>query len=418
MSVSLFIQHTHYVITLESETLRKTSAYEAVRSEINRRLSPLSGGVDWEQVRTQCEHLAKGLGVDLLMAGYWSIANLKTQGLDGFANGLELLNAIVSMLSSCDVKTECGRKDILTWVNARAVEELKALKPGMNHLRALYRCERYCEQLHRMMAQLQPSYSVNYENIGFALFEHIDRLEAALYTEKDVSTPLSHDVMPLPVQSTRTPWLKRGLIGGALVVLALCGVVAYQWQYFHFERVVDVARLAQQDRSEVWQPSVVKHDVVAQLTQTIAEDLNRDVGDNISHAQQALVTLERLYPEEAQPVSDMFHHTQHSSLARVDEMVERFSHVRTQVANMAKQYKGRAGYSSLATMETYAVSLSPVYGRIEYIERLLRQGQQADAEQEFDILTERLKDLHWKLDALQQQVVKPSFTEQKVATAG
>ncbi|MDF4896941.1 hypothetical protein P3584_24645, partial [Vibrio parahaemolyticus] len=76
-----------------------------------------------------------------------------------------------------------------------------------------------------------------------------------------------------------------------------------------------------------------------------------------------------------------------------------------------------AGYSSLATMETYAVSLSPVYGRIEYIERLLRQGQQADAEQEFDILTERLKDLHWKLDAL-QQVVKPPRTEQKVATAG
>lgn len=193
--------------------------------------------------------------------------------------------------------------------------------------------------------------------------------------------------------------------------------MAYQWQYFHFERVVDVARLAQQDRSEVWQPSVVKHDVVAQLTQTIAEDLNRGVGDNISHAQQALVTLERLYPEEAQPVSDMFHHTQHSSLARADEMVERFSHVRTQVANMAKQYKGTAGYSSLATMETYAVSLSPVYGRIEYIERLLRQGQQADAEQEFDILTERLKDLHWKLDAL-QQVVKPPRTEQKVATAG
>ncbi len=418
MSVSLFIQHTHYVITLESETLRKTSAYEAVRSEINRRLNPLSGGVDWEQVRTQCEHLAKGPGVDLLMAGYWSIASLKTQGLDGFANGLELLNAIVSMLSSGDVKTESGRKDILTWVNARAVEELKALKPGMNHLRALYRCERYCEQLHRMIAQLQPSHSVQYESIGFALFEHIDRLEAALYTVKGASAPCSPDTMPSAVQSKPKSWFKRGLLGGALVVLALCGVVAYQWQYFHFERVVDVARLAQQDRSEVWQPSVVKHDVVAQLTQTIAEELSKRVGENISHAQQALVTLERLYPEEAQSVSDRFHHTQQSSLARVDEMVERFSHVRTQVANMAKQYKGSAGYSSLAAMETYAVSLSPVYGRIEYIERLLRQGQQDDAKQELDILTERLKDLRWKLEALQQQVAKPLSAEQKVATVG
>ncbi|WP_219079218.1 type VI secretion system ImpA family N-terminal domain-containing protein [Vibrio parahaemolyticus] len=90
--------NTYYIITLDSPALRAYPAYEAVREEINRRLSPLSGGVDWAQIKTHCEWLAKGPGIDLLMAGYWTIASLKTQGLPGLANGVELINAIVSML--------------------------------------------------------------------------------------------------------------------------------------------------------------------------------------------------------------------------------------------------------------------------------------------------------------------------------
>ncbi len=405
MSVSLFIQNTYYVINLDSPSLRAYPAYQSVRDEINRRMSPLSGGTDWQQVNHHCEWLAKGPGVDLLMASYWAVANLKTQGLEALANGLELLNAIVSMLpQASDNKVSSGRKDSLDWVNARAVQELKALRPDISLLRALYRCERYCDQLHRMIALKQPQHAVNFEGIGFALFEHIDRLEAQLYTTKTESEQQA----VLPQLPLRRSWLRWGMTGTLLVLIAVSGVLAYQWQhrwqYFHVERVLDVAALKQQQNIDVWQSPVIKDDVVGMLTQSVHYKLGMGLGNKAQWIAQDLDVMEHLYPEDAAPLRKMVHWQQQSAINDVDEMVARFTDIRTRVANVVAQHQGQRDYPALHSLEKYAVSLSPVYGRVEYIERLLKEGKVDEAQQEFTILTRRLDDLGWKWTTLEQQM--------------
>lgn len=413
MSVSLFIQNTYYVINLDSPSLRAYPAYQSVRDEINRRMSPLSGGTDWQQVNHHCEWLAKGPGVDLLMASYWAVANLKTQGLEAFANGLELLNAIVSMLpQATDNKVSSGRKDSLDWVNARAVQELKALRPDISLLRALYRCERYCDQLHRMIALKQPQHAVNFEGIGFALFEHIDRLEAQLYTTK--IEPMPPVVVPQDTSQPpqRRSWLRWGMAGALLVFIAVSGVLVYQWQhrwsYFHVERVIDVEALKQQSNIEAWQSPVIKDDVVGMLTQSVHNKLAMGLGNKAQWLEQDLEAMEHLYPEDAVPLRQLVDSQQQSAIDGVDGMVTRFTDIRTRVANVVAQHQGQRDYPALHSLEKYAVSLSPVYGRVEYIERLLEDGKMDEAQQEFAILTQRLDDLGWKWGALEQQLTTQS----------
>ncbi|MCQ9087106.1 type VI secretion system ImpA family N-terminal domain-containing protein [Vibrio alginolyticus] len=413
MSVSLFIQNTYYVINLDSPSLRAYPAYQCVRDEINRRMSPLSGGTDWQQVNHHCEWLAKGPGVDLLMASYWAVANLKTQGLEAFANGLELLNAIVSMLpQATDNRISSGRKDSLDWVNARAVQELKALRPDISLLRALYRCERYCDQLHRMIALKQPQHAVNFEGVGFALFEHIDRLEAQLYTTKTEPAPQVAVPQNTPQPPKRRSWFRWGMTGTLLVLTAVSGILAYQWQhhwsYFHVERVIDVAALKQQSNIEAWQSPVIKNDVMGMLTQSVHNKLAMGLGNKAQWLEQDLEAMEHLYPEDAAPLRQLIDSQQQSAIDGVDGMVTRFTDIRTRVANVVAQHQGQRDYPALHSLEKYAVSLSPVYGRVEYIERLLEDGKMDEAQQEFAILTQRLDDLGWKWGALEQQLTTQS----------
>lgn len=402
MSVSLFIQNTYYMITLDSSVLRGYPAYEAVREEINRRLSPLSGGVDWQQVKTHCEWLAKGPGIDLLMAGYWTIASLKTQGLSGLANGVELMNAIVSMLPEGDAKTACGRKDILEWVNARAVEEVKALKPDMESLRALYRCERYCEQLHRMMDRKQPSFPVNFESIGFALFEHIDRLETQHYTASP--TTVSETTQPIAVKNTRSSsWRRWGVrLGGIFIIVAMIGAYQWQhyWQYFQFERVIDVAKLTNSNHVGMWQQPFIKDEILETLRTLTQTQFVTDVKKPSSRVEQSLVRASVFYPEEVKALRQQMSDARDLAVKHVDERVSRFRDIRTDVANMASQYKGTKAYRPLHSLENYVIGLSPVYGRVGYIERLLKEGKASQAREEFAVLTQRLDDLNWKLGAL------------------
>ncbi|AYO02915.1 type VI secretion system ImpA family N-terminal domain-containing protein [Vibrio parahaemolyticus] len=403
MSVSLFIQNTYYIITLDSPALRAYPAYEAVREEINRRLSPLSGGVDWAQIKTHCEWLAKGPGIDLLMAGYWTIASLKTQGLPGLANGVELINAIVSMLPEGDTKTASGRKDILEWVNARAVEEVKALKPDMESLRALYRCERYCEQLHRMTERKQPSLPVNFESIGFALFEHIDRLETQRYTAS--STMVLPEAAPhATVKNVRSSSWRRWAVrlGGIFIIAAMMGTYQWQhyWQYFQFERVIDVAKLSNSNHVGMWQQPFIKNEVLETLRALTQTQFATDVKKPSSRVEQSLVRASVFYPEEVKALRQQMSDVRDSAIKHVDERVSRFREIRTDVANMASQYKGTKAYRPLHSIENYVIGLSPVYGRVGYIERLLKEGKASQAREEFAVLTQRLDDLNWKLGAL------------------
>lgn len=135
MSNVIFIDNVCYRLTNDSEEIRGLEPYAKVREEINRRFNPIAGGTDWAVVKEYCEQLACNQGMDFLICGYYAVACLKTQGLAGYATGMELMSASLANQGECDVKSAKVRKEILDWVNARVVQELKALKPTYESLR-------------------------------------------------------------------------------------------------------------------------------------------------------------------------------------------------------------------------------------------------------------------------------------------
>lgn len=83
-------------MTAAPAQLREDNRYQQMRSEINRRQSPFSGGTDWEKVYDLAATLAMTDGVDLLAASYFSVAAAKTRGIAGLASGLELLLTVLA----------------------------------------------------------------------------------------------------------------------------------------------------------------------------------------------------------------------------------------------------------------------------------------------------------------------------------
>ena len=55
------------------------------------------------------------------------------------------------------------RKEVLDWVNARVVRELKNLRPNYESLRDLYCGERFCERMLSIFELQQPEYVVHFD---------------------------------------------------------------------------------------------------------------------------------------------------------------------------------------------------------------------------------------------------------------
>jgi type VI secretion system protein VasL len=56
------------------------------------------------------------------------------------------------------------------------------------------------------------------------------------------------------------------------------------------------------------------------------------------------------------------------------------------------------------SLEAFAVSLSPIYGRLGYIEKLIEEEQYLQAQKEFEVLKKRLNNLSWKAAELQLEL--------------
>lgn len=227
MSNVIYIDNAFFRLTQDSDSIRVLEPYIRVREEINRRFNPIAGGSDWEAVKENCEVLARGPGIDFMMCGYYTVACLKTQGLTGFATGLELLSSSLANQSGGDTKTAKMRKELLDWVNGRVVQELKALKPDHGTLRELYRAERFCDRLHQLVEKQSTDYKVDFEGVGFALFEHIDRIETQY-----------HNLLKKQERS-EPPKLKFWQKGLGMSTIAACAVVVgvlagwKGWPWYH-----------------------------------------------------------------------------------------------------------------------------------------------------------------------------------------
>lgn len=418
MSNILFIDNAYYRICEHVDEIRHLDEYQKVRDEINRRFNPLAGSTDWELVRDCCDTLARKAGVDLMMSGYFAVASLKTQGLAGYANGLELLSACLNSQNKPDAKYAKMHKEVLDWVNGKVVPELKAIKPNYESLRDLYRCERLCERIHHQLEQQQPDYPVDFESVGFVLFEHIDRIETQYHSLVKRQMQQQAQEPPKVLRSLHRKWVGAAFVLGGLLFGA--GVWAYQvlpwFSHSEYSAEVKVATLNSDQALHQFQLDVSpgqvvrwKEDLVGLYQHSIVQKSAASVEQSKREAMHEMSALMALYPQDPKVAESQqaFSTAQQEALAQTDIFVQRFGEMRTRMANIALLAK-RGRWNELQrqtkSLQDFAVSLSPIYGRVDYVQSLIKQGEVDDARKELDILKLRLNNLSWTMAQLEENL--------------
>lgn len=416
MSNTVLLDQVVYHITSDSDSIRHLESYQKARDEINSRFNPLSGGTNWQEVYQACQQLAKGPGVDLLMCSYLTIAKLKIEGLAGYANGLELLMQCLSLLAKPDSKSAKMRKEVLDWVNGKAIPELKTLKPSQEQLRDLYRSERLCERIHHWMTLQQPQVEVDFEGVGFVLFEHIDQIETRYHTA--IKRQEKQRESDNRVTRKRYFW---SLAGTFFSTLAVSGVSV--WLYYNpsvlnqyqFKQSIEVPVLTASNLDsyvEHVKPTklaAIQSELVPMYHSSIEEKTQVSIEQPYLKAIEQLDILQKLYTgdEQVNQISQTLYQDQQSALEQADEFVARFGEIRTKMANialLAKKKRWAQVANETKSLEDFAVSLSPIYGRVGYVENLIDQQQYQQAQQEFEELKRRLNNLSWKVAELNQKL--------------
>lgn len=418
MSNILFVDNAYYRICEHVDEIRHLDEYQKVRDEINRRFNPLAGSTDWELVRDCCDTLARKAGVDLMMSGYFAVASLKTQGLAGYANGLELLSACLNSQNKPDAKYAKMHKEVLDWVNGKVVPELKAIKPNYESLRELYRCERLCERIHHQLEQQQPDYPVDFESVGFVLFEHIDRIETQYHSLVKRQMQQQAQEPPKVLRSLHRKWVGAAFVLGGLLFGA--GIWAYQvlpwFSHSEYSAEVKVATLNSEHALHQFQLDVSpgqvvrwKEDLVGLYQHSIVQKSAASVEQSKREAMHEMSALMALYPQDPKVAESQqaFSTAQQEALAQTDIFVQRFGEMRTRMANIALLAK-RGRWNELQrqtkSLQDFAVSLSPIYGRVDYVQSLIKQGEVDDARKELDILKLRLNNLSWTMAQLEENL--------------
>lgn len=416
MSNTVLLDQVVYRVTADSDSIRHLESYQKIRDEINSRFNPLSGGTNWQEVYEACEHLAKGPGVDFLMCSYLTIAKLKIEGVAGYANGLELLIQCLSLLPKPDSKSAKMRKEVLDWVNGKAIPELKKMKPSQEQLRDLYRSERVCERIHHWMTLQQPQVDVDFEGVGFVLFEHIDQIETRYHTAiKRQEKQRENDNR---VTRRRYYWSLTGTLVSTLVVSGVCGWLYYNPSFinqYQFKQSVEVPAIntSNLDRYvEHTKPkklAAVQAELIPMYQTSIEEKTKVSIEQPYLKALEQLNVLQKLYAgdEQVEQISQTLYQDQQFALDQANEFIARFSEIRTKMANialLAKKQRWQQVANETKSLEDFAVSLSPIYGRVGYVENLIEQRQYEQARQEFDELKRRLNNLSWKVAELNQRL--------------
>ncbi|EHU4915519.1 ImpA family type VI secretion system protein [Vibrio vulnificus] len=421
MSNVIFIDNLCYRLTSDSQEIRGLEPYFKIREEINRRFNPIVGGTDWQCVKEQCELLAFHQGMDFLVCGYYAVACLKTQGLSGYAKGMELMSASLANQGECDVKSAKIRKEILDWVNARVVHELKTLKPNYESLRDLYRAERYCERLHQLFEYQQTEYKVDFEGVGFALFEHIDRIETHYHSLLKKQNKNQMPEIKL--------WQKNhglAVLGGLGIAI---GLISGYWVWPWFQttpysapQIVTTLNDDTKSHSLIVESSQAErvrwqNTLIPLYRSSLEQNLSAPFNASKQQANSHLILLQTLYPkdERVTTLGQEFSLKQQIALEQTEMFISKFSEIRTKMANialLAKKGRWKELEKQTKSLEDFAVSLSPIYGRVDYVQDLIRQGDISSAEKELSILQQRLDSLSWKIVELELSIRNKSKQQQ------
>lgn len=391
----------------DEEKLRDTVEYQQVRGEINRRVNPLTGGIDWSAVYTLCETIGKKNGFDLLLAVYYTVSGVKIHGLRGLSTGLEIQAAVLTHQGLNSDFPAAKRIDLFNWMIGQIGSEIRAVKPGITQLRELYRCERACTALYDLLKKIQPNNVPDLEAVAFNIFEHIDRLE--------------HPVLPEP-QVVKIATTNKFALLAVLLFGIGAGVASFQfWQTM--PRLMTSVVMTQQ------QPKILTKQEGTKLIEEFGAEkidekrseltslysgatriiMERPVGEEVLETLERSESLRFLFPDDVDVIVQSLEVASWQQILEDDlqSQIARFRVARTRAANLARTIKrGELNKARRLSkeLEKYAISLSPLYGRMLYVEDLLKEHDYSGAEGELKKLSRSINALSLKVARLERQL--------------
>ncbi len=396
MASQLLINEKLFILQANSRKLKDAPEYEYIRSEIDQKFNPLSGLTNWEKVSHLCESLATDKGIDLHLAIYYTVAMTKKFGVIGLTEGLELIKALLILQDNEEVSPP-RLAELVNWLLTKVCTNVRDLEPQAQQIRNFYRCEELCQQLHNWFVSVQPKSVPEFDTLGYILFEHINQLEMQQAGVLSQERPATH-------KKTRKYYGPIGFFAGAIV-----GILGY---LFYLQTVYADNKIQQLIASPKTLSAITLHPL---STAEHQEALRRYQGPlvnsyllqaeallngPINTSQQQLQALHAsmlaLYPQDETLLAfnQQLSQTQQQLSSDLDRQRRRFNQVRTHVANLAiavKAAKNSALEKHAAGFEDYAMSLTPIYGRLLYIDKKLTDGLLTEAEQQLAQLKFKLK---------------------------
>lgn len=355
-------------MTIAPSQLREDSRYQQMRSEINRRQSPFSGGTDWQKVYDLAATLAMTDGVDLLAASYFAVAAAKTRGIAGLASGSELLLTVLAHSKEMGSISPEKCAEIINWAIGKLLPEIKDMQVTEGNIREWYRCEYACQQLFELMQARQPKQMPNLDALGFQIFDKIDVAKQPLKKQPQTG-------------GQKQQANDKGMSWSLGLVLLLLALTAG-----HFAKPLGLF-IGQMFWPERFASRSV--DAVTQLPNDVVLPLS--------------LKMDLLFGAATIPQGESnVHPEQLSYLLELDKYFQRFAASRTKAANLSRELQQWQGSDATKLsqlqrqsrdMADYASSLSPVLARTYYIDDLLKQQQIERAEQELNLLDKQLKSL-------------------------
>lgn len=408
------IQMNRFKIVDDERQLRDNDLYQQIRNEVNRRFNPLSGGCDWQKVYNDCQSLIRSSGSDLLLASYYCVAALKIEGISGLADALELEYEVLDKFGEQSIFPAQRRLELFNWQTSRVIPELKRLNPSLEQLRDLYRCERACQALDEKIQQLQQGQIQGWDALGLNIFEQIDKLERAFNAPSERVKVVN--------QATWTMRLRWSLVGVVLAVVLGAPIALKNnskqlspiWAALSTQQIVPKALTLKQgqdiaQRFSHNELSAQQDKFMALYYQRIKQLNQRPVYWRSREVNALVDTLSRLYPNDSKVEKLKKQYTlfdQHN-LSLYRHQLDKFRQARTDFANLERSFAKHNYWQAqrlAKALSGYSQSLSPVYGQMAYIEKLLEGSHVRQAREQFEQLNQRIKAIHSQMDQLASHI--------------
>ncbi|CAG9297637.1 type VI secretion system protein VasL [Celerinatantimonas diazotrophica] len=408
------IQMNRFKIVDDERQLRDNELYQQIRSEVNRRFNPLSGGCDWQKIYNDCQSLIRSSGSDLLLASYYCVASLKVEGISGLADALELEYEVLDKFGEQSIFPAQRRLELFNWQTSLVIPELKRLNPNLEQLRELYRCERACQALDEQIQQLQQEQIQGWDALGLSIFEQIDKLERAFNAPSERVKVVN--------KATWGMRLRWAIVGGVLAIVVGTPMALKNhaeqlsplWTALSSQQIEPKALTLKQGQDIAQRFSHTElhanQDEFKALYYQRIQQLNQRPVYWRNHQVNALIdTLSRLYPNDSQveKLKKHYTHLNQHDLSLYRQQLDKFRQARTDFANLEQAFAKHNYWQAqrlAKTLSGYSQSLSPVYGQMAYIEKLLEGAHVRQAREQLEQLNQRIKAIHSQMDQLASHI--------------